>query len=63
MPTSLKGGCLCGRIRYECGEQPIVQMICHCRDCQRASGSAYASLLIVPRDRLAYSGVDPNTMT
>ncbi|MGO9391022.1 MAG: GFA family protein [Rhodoblastus sp.] len=38
-------------------------MICHCRDCQRASGSAYASLLIVPRDRLAYSGVDPNTMT
>ena len=45
----------CGRIRYECSEQPIVQLICHCRDCQRASGSAFAALLAVPSDRLKFS--------
>ena len=54
--SAFAGGCACGRIRYECSEQPIVQLICHCRDCQRASGSAFAALLAVPSDRLEFSG-------
>jgi len=54
--SAFAGGCACGRIRYECSEQPIVQLICHCRDCQRASGSAFAALLAVPSDRLKFSG-------
>jgi hypothetical protein len=29
---------------------------CHCRDCQRASGSAYAAILIVPADGLRLNG-------
>src|SRR5262249_20164395 len=37
-------------------EQPIVQLICHCRDCQRASGSAFSALLAVPSDRLKFRG-------
>jgi hypothetical protein len=28
------GGCACRSIRYECTEEPIVQLICHCRACQ-----------------------------
>jgi hypothetical protein len=54
--SAFAGGCACGRIRYECSEQPIVQLICHCRDCQRASGSAFAAVLAVPSDRLKFSG-------
>jgi len=54
--SAFAGGCACGRIRYECSEQPIVQLICHCRDCQRASGSAFAAVLVVPSDRLKFSG-------
>jgi hypothetical protein len=50
------GGCACGRIRYECSEQPIIGVVCHCRDCQRASGSAFSALLVVPSDRLKFSG-------
>ena len=50
--SALSGGCACGRVRYECEEVSIVDLICHCRDCQRASGSAYASMSVVPSDKL-----------
>jgi hypothetical protein len=49
MPTPFSGGCACGAIRYECSAEPLFSANCHCRDCQRASGSAYASALIVPK--------------
>ena len=42
------GGCACGAIRYECSAEPILLRNCHCRDCQRTTGSAYAALLSVP---------------
>ena len=57
--AGFSGGCACGRIRYECSEGPIVQVICHCRDCQRASGSASAAILVVASDRLKFSGSEP----
>ena len=48
MPTPFSGGCACGAIRYECSAEPLLPLNCHCRDCQRASGSAYAAVLAVP---------------
>jgi hypothetical protein len=42
MPQKLSGGCACSAIRYECDADPVIMMNCHCRDCQKASGSAYA---------------------
>lgn len=48
MPTPFSGGCACGAIRYECSAEPLLSLNCHCRDCQRASGSAYAPFLAVP---------------
>lgn len=42
MPKLITGGCLCGEIRYECQEEPSVAIICHCIDCQRFTGSAFA---------------------
>ena len=41
------GGCACGAIRYECSAEPIMSFNCHCRDCQRMSGTAFASALAV----------------
>jgi hypothetical protein len=41
MPTFFSGGCACGAIRYECSAEPLYMGNCHCRDCQRATGSAY----------------------
>ena len=56
MTTEIHGGCACGASRYTCSERPLVQLICHCRDCQRASGSAFAACLVFPTDRLQFHG-------
>lgn len=37
-----EGGCFCGRLRYRVSGQPIAVNACHCRDCQRLTGSAFA---------------------
>ena len=44
-----QGGCLCGALRYETLADPVRVTICHCKFCQRATGSAY---LIEPIFRL-----------
>jgi hypothetical protein len=36
-----EGGCLCGDVRYKTLAQPARVTICHCRFCQRFTGSAY----------------------
>ena len=36
------GGCLCGALRYEISEPPNKIGTCHCRKCQRWSGSAFS---------------------
>ncbi|MBI3247043.1 MAG: GFA family protein [Deltaproteobacteria bacterium] len=41
MAVPFAGGCACGAIRYECTAEPLYMGNCHCRDCQRATGSAY----------------------
>jgi hypothetical protein len=37
---SLTGGCLCGRVRFELTAQPVAAGYCHCRRCQRRTGTA-----------------------
>jgi hypothetical protein len=49
MSYSFTGGCACGAIRYECTGEPLFSLNCHCRDCQRETGSAYAPILGVLR--------------
>ena len=56
MEILLTGGCMCGVVRYECSAEPIVTANCHCRDCQRASGSAFISGFIVPRNAVVIAG-------
>ena len=36
------GGCLCGAIRYRVTAPPVRVSFCHCRFCQRVTGTAYA---------------------
>jgi hypothetical protein len=48
MSTTRSGGCLCGRVRYVSVGEPLFSLLCHCRDCQRQSGSAYIAAMRVP---------------
>lgn len=42
------GGCRCGAIRFKFSDNGFrLALNCHCRDCQHAGGSAYASIVIV----------------
>ncbi|MFN0113741.1 MAG: GFA family protein [Paracoccaceae bacterium] len=47
------GGCLCGRVRFELSQAPIRVTVCHCRFCQKATGSAYMVEPIFERDALS----------
>ena len=53
------GGCACGAIRYQATGDPILSLNCHCRDCQHASGSAYASLIVLSTEDVEMSGEEP----
>ena len=40
---------MCGEIAYEYTGEPQVTALCHCTDCQKWSGGAYTSNVVVPR--------------
>jgi hypothetical protein len=48
--SELPGGCACGAIRYRVTEKPLIVHACHCRDCQRLTGSAFVINLWIERD-------------
>ena len=56
MAQKLSGGCACGAIHYECNVDPVIMLNCHCRDCQQASGSAYAAIVAVPKTAVQMRG-------
>ena len=42
-PTdNCEGGCTCGHVRYKIVSDPMIVHCCHCRYCQRQTGSAFA---------------------
>ena len=46
---NLTGGCACGAIRYKLTASPLIVHACHCRDCQRITGSAFVINLWIER--------------
>src|SRR5215212_1924710 len=45
--SSLTGGCQCGQVRYEMTGAPLKTYVCHCRECQKQSASAFGISVIV----------------
>ena len=56
MAAPFTGGCACGAVRYECSAEPLMMGNCHCRDCQRATGGPFVSILAVPKEALKITG-------
>ena len=44
----ITGGCQCGAVRYALNGPLGKASICHCRMCQKAFGSLFAPLVVVP---------------
>ena len=53
MPAELHmGGCSCGRVRYRLHDTPLIVHACHCRMCQRLSGSTNAINVLIEADKV-----------
>jgi hypothetical protein len=51
-PSQLEGGCTCRAVRYRLRSGPLIVHACHCTECQRLSGSAFALNALIESDRL-----------
>lgn len=52
----IKGGCLCGGVRYSASGDPVFVGVCHCRDCQKFTGSAFSVVIGLPKPTLSVEG-------
>lgn len=59
MTETFPGGCFCGAVRYRLTGRPMFVNCCHCRDCQRQTGGAFAINAIVETDRIQIEGEAP----
>ncbi|MEO5670095.1 MAG: GFA family protein [Ramlibacter sp.] len=61
MPATfpLEGGCDCGAVRYRMETAPLFVNCCHCRWCQRETGTAFALNAMIEADRITHLGDEP----
>ncbi len=55
----LEGGCDCRHIRYRMQTAPLFVHCCHCRWCQRETGTAFALNALIETDRVSPLGAEP----
>jgi hypothetical protein len=48
----LEGGCTCGAVRYRLTTAPLFVHCCHCRWCQRETGSAFVLNALIEAERI-----------
>jgi hypothetical protein len=51
-PFDAPGGCACGALRYRLTRAPMKVHCCHCRQCQRLTGSAFVLNAIIEADHI-----------
>jgi hypothetical protein len=60
---SAAGGCTCRGVRYRLSDRPLVVHCCHCRWCQRETGSAFALNALIESTRLQLIAGRPDLVT
>ena len=55
----LPGGCRCGSVRFRMETTPIITHCCHCRLCQKVSGSAFRVNAMIETRHLTILGGTP----
>jgi hypothetical protein len=54
--VEFSGGCLCGAVRYSGSAEPMFSGLCHCQDCQKFTGTAFATVIAVPAAAVSVTG-------
>lgn len=62
MAADVEGGCTCGAVRYRLVDTPLFVHCCHCRWCQRESGSAFALNAMIEADRVTLLAGSPEPL-
>jgi hypothetical protein len=55
----MEGGCACRQVRYRLSGTPLFVHACHCRWCQRETGTAFALNALYEADRVAHLAAEP----
>jgi hypothetical protein len=63
MNIPFTGSCQCGQVRYEVSAKPLTVYLCHCKECQKQSSSAFGMSLTVPRNALTILEGEVKTWT
>jgi hypothetical protein len=59
---SFDGRCTCGAVRYRMTSAPMFVHCCHCRWCQRETGTAFALNALIESDRVQLLGGEPEVV-
>jgi len=59
MSEPLTGACACAETRYQLTSPPMFVHCCHCRDCQRQTGSAFVLNALIEADRVRVLAGEP----
>lgn len=54
--AAFEGGCDCRAVRYRLRARPLFVHCCHCRWCQRETGSAFVINALIETDRVEVQG-------
>jgi hypothetical protein len=55
----MEGGCVCRQVRYRLEGTPLIVHACHCRWCQRETGTAFALNALYEADRVEHLAGEP----
>lgn len=55
----MEGGCTCRQLRYRLTGTPLIVHACHCRWCQRETGTAFALNALYEAERVTHLGAEP----
>lgn len=57
------GGCLCGAVRFQAEGEPLDVGSCHCINCRKMSGAAFATFVVFPPDKFEWMRCDLGTFS
>ena len=58
----MEGGCTCRHVRYRLHGMPMIVHACHCRWCQRETGTSFAQNALYEAERVEHIAAEPEVI-